>query len=864
MMKRLLCLLLAATSVASAQDLPALDAKKFHAFDNNERLASQLYADSLTKWLVNGSNPQDPQQLVGVHALDGVIIEMIGDGKAAELVAADLIKGDDQLRLWMQRMLSSYNYAENQANSLLTKWATTGSDETLVTVLNNAAEREETLVSLRSYLTTTSADWVKAVYASNSIIAGTSKIPLDQLRQSLINTGGVEVRGVDALLTAAKDGTPKDRWAVASTLGRIMDGNGSLARSIRATELPEGSFYATAWSRLGSKIAGDPLLLREYAARTRVASEIYQTVRTIMVRALATDGQTFGEGLIEASQIPGSRFEWLVDQALFDRGGVRSVAGGAARMSATTHKVVSFAISNTCAQNIQWSDFLLWELTRPAEALVMTTRASLPSVLGTDEELAARFARQPLPFGADFESLLATTDAYTFYAGGAAEFRTRIGNKDVERRALLQFGAAIGNLLARSDEAWAAALTHVSTRGETEHTANFTLLIAATIEKDNTVANAWVKTLVTNDANLYMTFAAWMRAEGHQSDPDAMKRWLDSVSGAFRSGNLVGNVDISTFKTWLGQFVQNQNGWMATRLRFDVESVTIPYRLREIMVREALSRPEVFWKLYAVICKTSGFAVSTIKPKMVDYANQTGIAKAMLDEIMGQNQLASDAVYPMYDTLLASGSPVLDNLEKVVTDGVSLSNGFGLALLSMRNVGADDASWVLMKHYAASHYNFADENSPALRDKFVEDVNANSAQLIPLLKLFFGDKKITEEWRLDISRQVRFCGKAYIVATLIRRDFALSRLWAETLAKTITEDPSVVKSMVDSLGARRVGDARWNNNIRMMKVRLAELVFGDRVFFEQLTSDHNQSYRQDLKTTATSIFGAYNGKQWVP
>jgi len=141
-------------------------------------------------------------------------------------------------------------------------------------------------------------------------------------------------------------------------------------------------------------------------------------------------------------------------------------------------------------------------------------------------------------------------------------------------------------------------------------------------------------------------------------------------------------------------------------------------------------------------------------------------------------------------------------------------------------------------------------------------LSVDSEKLAPILVKLLENTDLQERWRQSLLKAVRFDSKAYVVAGLIRTNYGLAKEWANTVGTLITSDPIVLRYMLESLAARRIGSARWTANLESMRASLMTIILSDRVLIEQLLVDKNHGYRTDLLNEAARLFGGEVAKQW--
>jgi hypothetical protein len=382
--KALFVWFLAVKAAFGAMDGP-LDPQRFGLLNHDPSLSAQLAEDSLLKWLVRTSDPNDPHQSITLSFLGQEASEAIRDGSAAVSITSDLNAGDDALYKAMARVLYSFNFSDKEALNLLDNWARRGPDKTLNSVLANVTEGGRSLQALTDYLMSQDENWIKAVYTARNITAGASSLSPEILRQSLVSAAAMPPDTADSLVKAASvTDDVRDRVTLSSLLPHVYQTNTPLGRYIRHQPLPEASFYANIWRRAQIKTALGPLLSSEFAARSMKAQVLYAALGQLLSDALRDQGGVyFVPGLTKAAFIPKSRFSYMLDTARIEGKTMRSRRDPDLAPNADP---VAGPLGALASRKDTWRAFLLWHLTRPAEAVVITVREALPeSLKGNDE-----------------------------------------------------------------------------------------------------------------------------------------------------------------------------------------------------------------------------------------------------------------------------------------------------------------------------------------------------------------------------------------------------------------------------------------------------------------------------------------------
>jgi len=846
----------------TAANLTSLDPSKFASLDSDRGICAQLGADRISKWLILKA-ADNPEQEINASFLRETLANAITDGSLVPLLCQDLRKGDQAIRNTLAKLLYTYNFGEEQVNGLLENWAAGGPDDNLIAIFGNAAHSDQSLSVLTEYFMQSDLNWVKAVAVCDQIIGGkTSTVSVDLLRQALINTAGVDPRSARLLTDRAQSGDLKAKGEIATQLPKILLSNGALARFIREREPPEDSLYVSIWNRVATRIAREPLILDEYIRRSMAAAQLYDSISEILVKAIQQYGaRRLFPNLVKASAIPKSRFAYLV-QELSINNGLNGFGRPISMNPEDAQLEMNRRLANLCMTKSAWVDFMLWHLTRPAEAVCITFREQMPQIVKDDPILARALAKRPGIFGAAFESKLLGTDAYSFYSGGAAELQSRLQAQRVEDAALLRYSSAIANLLKSSDSAWSDAMNYLAGAPSEEPIAAFKALLAASLDKDNLCSFAWARTIQQNDQVIFERFRQFLLAKGQAQDPENFRHWLDSINAAYRTSDVAGNQELASFKETFAQFIASPGGWDAAFSRLAIESIDIPYAIRGIMSLVCRRDDELFWKVYSVACATSGLSVATLKPRMLAFANETELPKFLLDEIANQNQLASDAVDPIWERLLRKDGPLVAKILSDVKEGLALSQQFSLSAYALNDALNDTEVWKLAAPQVNAFLGGIDPEDPTLQTRFKDRLSVDSEKLAPILVKLLENTDLQERWRQSLLKAVRFDSKAYVVAGLIRTNYGLAKEWANTVGTLITSDPIVLRYMLESLAARRIGSARWTANLESMRASLMTIILSDRVLIEQLLVDKNHGYRTDLLNEAARLFGGEVAKQW--
>lgn len=862
----LLCFWYGLSALAShlfAGSLPALDAQKLYLLDTDQGLSEQCGQDRLSKWMVKDAKSGDENILISQGLLEKVIVGMIERGGVDQMIAADLKKGDDLLRNRMARMLATFNFSNSQVQGMINAWATNGPDQTMKSLLASASTRPEALAELASYLRESDSEWVKVINGTYRIVMGSDPKIKSVLLNATLNSARAPSRTVETLIDDAAVHV-SSRFDLCELVKRVTDARGALARVLLSQPLIEDSFYESAWKSTVATIAADPVLVNEYAKRSAGMTSIYNSLRVLASASLRNKKEEAIRGMVKGASIPDSRFAWMKSQLEETKGSdgrkINQRLGRADSDDAIRDVALSFA--NKIDENEEWGDFYFWHLTRVAEAVIVPTKGAVPLTLDGNVDLASEMIKRGSAFGDAFESKLMQTDAYQFYPEGAPKLRDLVMTGEVDTGALQQYIHAMGVLLASDDDAWAEAVYFTSQQRSDKR---FLLrIVAACIDRDVTCAGAWAQTIYSNDENLKSSFLQWLVESRKTTDLDNARNWLQSVVSSFSSAGIVGNPEVANFKAWFGDFIsKDPKGQEAALLRIRVESSDVPYRLRQCLISTAVGvESKKLWSLFRMICHTTGDELATIRPRSIDFIRSSGLSELVLDEVAAQNPFAADASVPVWDTMFKLPE-MQEEVGKVMIEGRMRDPAYGVGIVSLIEMMKEPETWQSMEDYAFSTTpGNLKETSQAALERLMGNLLNNAQEATPFIKLCLEDEKLKTAWTSRVLTQVKFYGKAYTVAGLVKRSPDLSSKWKQAIINLSDSDGRSIESMVESLTSRRIGDPVWMSKVTGIKRGLAGIIFNDRILFEQILADRNKPFRASLNAALTQNFGTYVSEQW--
>lgn len=831
----------------SATFAGAVDLEKLREVDTDKDLTLSVGYDRLSKFLIATSNTSDPNIRINRSLIEEAIAELIHEGKAYQLIADDLRRGDALLYDELVKLFASFNFPINQARKMVEVWPHEGVTETGRATLQNASRRPSALGILRIYSMQTPSRWTHVLEGSRKIMDGESRISFNLLADTLIRARAVpELEAKKYMELVRKQNLPA-RMELCRGIGKIMEENGALVRYMeRAKVTPQNSWALAVWDKVIEKIIDDPLLRREYVERLTTVAPLYDEVSALFLDALKDYGHPFVKGYYAGSIIKGSRFDWVKNNLKSTRNELRD-SNTSSGHNAAERRVIIDALVDKCRQSSKYADWLLWHLTRYGEAIVLPLRHGIAAGLANNEKAARKISSNMIPFNDVFAEILWDSDAFGYYQGGEKEFRKRMEDGTVDRNAILQYGAAAGRVLAQNDQAWAAAVK--ASRMKRKSRDMMTECISAAIQGDPNTLLAWLQTMRKNDPNLKGAFHKFLFKRNETKDEYTTDQWLESVAGHIRGGHLVGNPEVARFRTLFIEFMNTNSGYDAIWLRLALESIYVPYALREAMGEVLFRYPDRFWRIYGMLTSANGPSIATLVPSIERYSKVSRLPGALLEEISARNVGAADAVDPVWEQVFSEKSPVPPKIVKTVAAGSTLSDVYRLYSLALIGAMNDPSVWKRVREAAYGHMNMnAEAPDIEVKKALYQQLQQRGSEALPFIRVVAEDAEVNEVVRRRMRDAVKYTGQAHLAADFIMRDVELSRFWSDAISKAVAREPGIMRAVLDSLTARRVGDYKWEEEMKKLRKELIALVTGDRVLFEQLIDGKNAEFKKAFLT----------------
>jgi len=296
--------------------------------------------------------------------------------------------------------------------------------------------------------------------------------------------------------------------------------------------------------------------------------------------------------------------------------------------------------------------------------------------------------------------------------------------------------------------------------------------------------------------------------------------------------------------------------------RIQVESAGIPHVLRTMLAEEGEMRPAGFWGIYSVLAGIDGLAVTQMKPGMKAYIESSKIPEMLLYEVANQNPFAADAAAPVWEDVFMDKSPLSNEAERMLTEGLTQSAFFGVCNQAFLQTMKLPAEWEIIKPFAASALSLSSDD-PRLADTMRSTLINSASSMSEFYKAALKDDTFRKAWLDRMVVMCKFLGKSAPVASAIRGRQDTLNDWKRIVADRAATDTTMMQSIVESLSARRVGDPNWARAVKKVRRGLAKMMFGDRIMFEQILADKNGDYKKDLLAAVRTFFGTYVEQAWA-
>ncbi|CAB4243556.1 conserved protein of unknown function [Methylacidimicrobium sp. AP8] len=777
------------------------------AVDLDPVLAQTGWKDRTLKWLISSGNGRD---FLRPDWLDTILLQFLRKDESSALIRRDLLRGDGLLADALTRGFEILRVGSRTAREQVEELAREGHCR-LWTSLSTS---QRAVGAVRDYLLSTPSGYPSALFA---IDAWEHDDP-DAFPGSVMETA---MRSL--LLPPKKPEGLEARWEAAKRLGTLGGEGGGALLLLTTFPKKEATFYDTLWQLAWRSLVEDPPLLREYRDRLLFSSTSRRwLVQTLQTALDSVEGDNFLRHYFAIDFLhptPVGRAKWLWEGLVGPRAG-----GGLLPLA--KKKLASLLMTDD-----RYADFLLWHLTRPAEAAAQATRSALVHALRQDEgvvrkalqsiwegqiELAGQLEQSP------WWSLCEATRGKS-----AAEIRRSSSRGELDRNSLLGVGGVIASLLERSDSAWCSLFVNKEEGTPLSSPfllSVFPLLVQVTPE----CALAWLDTLLHNDQEAFVAFGRWMtsRPQARVAVP-AYAPWLqeagDQLRQALEKNSPVLGEEAQLFVEAFSQWA-SETGWELILRRLQRE-VGVAEELRRLFLTSWRADPEAFWRGYGGLAYLP--SAKTACERAADTLVAYGGPEAALRAIAGWDYAVADACGRVWDALWDSPQDRALLVEAVLhSDGLSDLNG--VLVTATKNVLERPEARALADKFARSLGKTTD-----LLQILAEDPTATRQILSGCLS----DPSFREGWERSVFLVTKFGDQSPVVAQwILSRKEALDG-WKNAFALALKEHPLFLRAVVVRMAKAKGGELGWASEMRMLEQAIMTAILTDRLLWENLIED---------------------------
>lgn len=756
-------------------------------------------------------------------------IEEVNRANTLSLICDDLAKGDVRLRDTLIRMLAYFNFSGADAAATVVRWARNGPDRALTALFDGIADRPDMRNAAAKYLMDADAQYIKAYYALDRMLRNEAE--RSALREAILSSSDLPSQTLDGLLESAAGGDEEARWSLVPAMLDVVESGSAVGRAISGMPRVKGSWYEQVWDRNTRTISEDPALVETILREAWGISVLRDVLVELLRSVIAKKSEYLAQGMVIGGRDIHGKFGRAVAQLLpresyldmYERRGGAVKEEGSEPLSGRIEMAVA---------TDEWIDWFMWFLTRPAEAVAQATRSGMKESLTRDSELATTMvARAPL-FGRAFEAGVVRGGGYSEIEGGGGALRAAAAEGTANIPALQKYMEAAMDTLATNDAAWDDAVK----ASEDRPNGVFVKLVTETILRDPTAAAAWVLTVARNDGALNMGFTQWLHDRGRFVDRKAAREWLDGVAQYVSRNSSIGNEETNRFKEWFTEYLQTDDGWEKARTRLLLEGFGFPGVIRNGLIQASAMEPKKLWDIYRLSVYADDALGRIMRERVSDYLLSGGLNEKLLYEVGSRNSRAANAVSPIWPLMFSPKSIGEKSMVDEMESGVMASSFYALGVSVALDV-------------MESHSDWAGEIGVSRSDLLVDEPAKKTEAIGRLL----GDARFREAWRQRMVNMAVYFGSADVVAMFIRSRPELLVVWNDLLTEILRDDPQAMSSAVMAASARVGGMVARTSLIE----GVAATIFGDRVFFEQLLTDPNKSFRAAIMAAIQANMPGY-------
>ncbi|VVM05482.1 hypothetical protein MAMC_00614 [Methylacidimicrobium cyclopophantes] len=777
------------------------------AIDRDPVLAQTGWKDRALKWLIASGNSRD---FLRADWLDTILLRFLQREGGAALVQRDLLRGDGLLADALTQAFEILRVGSRTAREQVEELAREGH----CSLWTSFSANLRALSAIRDYLLTTPSDYPAALFA----LEAWKHDDRDAFPGSVMETA---MRCL--LLPPKKPEGLEATWETGKRLGSLTGEGGGALLLLTTFPKKEATFYDTVWEIAWQNLVEDPPLLKEYLERLLVASTSrYWLVRTLQSSLGSMEGDNFVRHYFAIDFLhptPIGRPKWLWEALVGARAG-----GGLLPLA--KKKLSSLLLTDE-----RYADFLLWHLTRPAEAAAQATREALIQALRQEEEIVRKALETVWEGQIGLATQLEESSWWSLCGAtrgkSAADIRRSCSRGELDRTSLLSIGGVLASFFERDDSAWSSLFMN-GDEGTAQSFPFLASVFPTLVQIIPECALAWNDTLLHNDQEAFVSFGRWI-ASRPQSRVTVREyaAWLqragDQMRQALGKENPVMGEEAQVFVESFSQWASG-TGWEFILHRLQRE-VGVAQEIRRLFLVTWRANPEEFWRGYGGLAFLPG--AKSACQRAADTLVAYGGPEDALRSIAAWDYAVGDACGRVWDVLWES-VPDRNRLVQAVLHSDGLSDLNSVLVTATKNVLERPEARSLAEKVARSLGKSID-----LLRILAEDPTATREILIRCLT----DPSFRESWERSVFLVAKFGDQSPIIAQwILSRKEALDG-WNHAFTVTLRDNPLFLRAVVKRMAHAKAGELTWTSEMRKLEQAIMTAILTDRLLWENLIED---------------------------
>ncbi|MDD4933471.1 MAG: hypothetical protein PHO89_08420 [Methylacidiphilaceae bacterium] len=777
------------------------------AIDRDPVLAQTGWKDRSLKWMVASGESRD---FLRADWIDTILLEYFRQEEAMALVRRDLLRGDGVLANALTQAFQVLRVGSQTAREQVEELAREGHCRLWTSLSGNS----RALGAIRDYLLTTPSDYPAALFAIEAWEHGDS----DAFPSSVMETA---MRSLS--LPPKKPEGLEAIWEAGKRLGSLGGEGGGALLLLTTFPKKEATFYDTVWQHAWQALIEDPPLLQEYRERLLFSSTSRQwLVQTLRASLDSVEGDDFLRHYFAIDFLhptPAGRAKWLWE-------GLVGPRAGGSLLPLAKKKLASLLLVDD-----RYADFLLWHLTRPAEAAAQATRDALTQALRREEGIVRKALETiwegRIGLSAQLEESPWWSLCEETRGKSAADIRRSCSRGEFDRRSLLAIGGVLASFLERSDSAW-TSLFLSRADGNVQNSAFVLSVFPTLVQLTPECALAWIDTLLHNDQEAFVAFGRWIssrpqaRVTVHDYAP-----WLrgagDQIRQALGKNSPILGDEAQLFVEAFSQWT-SETGWEFVLHRLQRE-IGIAEELRRLFVVAWRANPEEFWRGYGGLAFLPG--AKTACERAADTLVTFGGPEDALHAMAAWDYAVGDACGRVWDVLWESG-PDRERLIQAVLHSDGLGDLNSVLVTATKNILERPEARSLAEKVARSLGKTTD-----LLRILAEDPTSTREILAGCLT----DPSFRKGWERSVFLVTKFGDQAPVLAQwILSRKEALDG-WKNAFALALKDHPLFLRAVVVRMAKAKGGELSWSYEMRKIEQAIMTAVVTDRLLWENLIED---------------------------